>query len=171
MRYEVRKAATRQIQEDQQNDIYFWDGVVCVRSTAVTIGSPPTTTISVPNLQGVSIAKREASAMSMICGSLVVLLMWLCGFAWIKEFTGLGVVALTLSAWPLYLMFRPRPWEVTLKKGGILGDESFETRSQQWAQTLSDAISRAIIASRSSGSGGQAVAQEAIFPDPVFTRN
>ena len=109
--------------------------------------------------------------MSMICGSLVVLLMWLCGFAWIKEFTGLGVVALTLSAWPLYLMFRPRPWEVTLKKGGILGDESFETRSQQWAQTLSDAISRAIIASRSSGSGGQAVAQEAIFPDPVFTRN
>ena len=171
MRYEARKAASRQIQEDQSNDIYFWDGVICVRSTAITIGSPPTTTISVRNLQGVSIAKREATAMSMICGSLVVLFLWLFGFAWIKESTGLGVATLLLSAWPIYLMFRPRPWEVTLKKGGMLADEHFETKSQQWAQTLTDAISRAIIASRSSGSGGQPVAQEAIFPDPVLTRN
>ena len=167
----MRKADKRQVSEDLKNDVYFWDGVVCVRSTAITIGSPVTTTISVPNLEGVSVRKRESSTIGMLCGCFVVLFLWLFGLSCIREFLWVGSFLIALSAWPIYLMFKPRPWEVSLKKGGILADESFETKSEQWARMLSEAISRAIMATRESGSGGQFSSKQGIFPDPVLTRN
>lgn len=171
MRYEVRKSLQRHIQQDPVSDVYFWDGEVCVRSSGITVGNPPTNTISVPSLQGVVVAKAEGSILGTLGGSLVLILFLFLGFSGMRTSWLVGGFFLGLAGWVGWLMFRPSPWQVVLKQGGLLSDEVFTSHSEDWARRFGDAVSQAIMARASGGSGGQQIPSQAIFPDPVLTRN
>lgn len=167
----MRQGLQKRIEQDPESDVFFWDGEVCVRSTAITVGNPPQNTISIHNLNGVSVSKGHSSILGMLACLIVLLFFWFLGFSTIKSSPWVGGFLLILSAWPAWLMARPAPWEVLLKQGGMLADEIFTSRSEKWAKLFCDAVSQAIIQRKTGGSGGQPVAVEAIFPDPVLTRN
>jgi hypothetical protein len=171
VRYEVRKNLQRHIQQDRESDVYFWDGEVCVRSTAITVGNPPSNTISIAGLQGVSVSRAEGSTLGILGGTLVLILFLFLGFSSVLKFPFVGGFFLLLAGWVGWLLFRPAPWQVILKSGGLLSDEVFSSDSEDWARRFGDAVSQAILARHPGGSGGQPVPAQAIFPDPVLTRN
>lgn len=167
----MRKNLEKLVSQDLENDVYFWDGNICVRSTAITIGNPPSVTISVPNLSGVSVQREQTSLIVTFATAVLLLFFMLMGFGYLPKYPVIGSFFLLLCAWPAARLLRSDRWEVTLKQGGILADESFTSRSQQWSHQLCQAVSQAISASRSSGSGGHGGLSTPIFPNPVLTRN
>jgi hypothetical protein len=171
----------REIAEDPDQDVYFWDGQVCVRSSVITIGDPPTNTISVQNLQGVSLSKNKpdiASIFLFALGGCLFLGMTALGvwadwaeFKWWIFNLSLGVMALWFCI-RLALELHPSPWQITMKLGGMLADEVFSSHDQQWAEKFAQAVSQAIaIEQHRRGGGGQSVPQAPIFPDPTSSRN
>jgi len=179
MRYNIPEK--REVSQDPDQDVYFWDGSVCVRSSVITIGNPPTNTISIQNLQGVSLSKGKRNGFLVtiyIIGLLFLtpitaLSIWLDKElkAWIISF-GLSLINLWLFI-RFCLEIRPLPWAVTMKMGGMLADEVFTSRNQKWAEQFSQAVSQAImIEQHRRGGGGQTAYQpEPVFPDSTNSRN
>lgn len=169
MRYRIHRS--RQIEEQPEQDVYFWDGEVCVTSQVVTVGNPSTNTISVKNLNGVSLSRGGMSVLpffvNLICA---VFFIFMGVSAHIASYKVFCWVLLGISAFIFYKLLR-NPWEVTLKMGGILDDEVFSSYRKEWAEKFHQAVTDAISSGGGTGQGGQHVPHEAILPDPVFTRN
>jgi hypothetical protein len=170
VRYSIPKRPHAEIQQDLENDVFFWDGEVCVRSSVVTIGNPPSNVISIANLQGASIDREKLKTVDLITNSLFLFILLAAVFVlgWVHPW--LAVAPLLLSAVPVYLMIRPRPWVITLKKGGVLADEYFCSKDKKWSHDFVRSVTQAIMGNRG-GSGGQSVHAYPIFPDPVLSKN
>ena len=183
MRFEIPKNRRKQIAQDPEQDVYFWDGQVCVRSSVITVGNPPINTISVQNLHGVAYENKPRSFIWPLFFGLLgfVFLMTTASLFISSSATGndsiglaLAFPMLALTTWFFYkALASPASHLVTLKMGGLLGDEIFSSKSKEWAEKFSHAVSQAImIEQHRRGGGGQAVYQpEPIFPDPTHARN
>ena len=167
MRYRIYKK--RHIEEQPDQDVYFWDGEVCVSSSTVTVGDPATTTISVPSLHGVDFASRQStlSLGPMVLSGCVAFF----GFMMLQMSVAFAVAMFVCAAVILWKFFNLGGYDVTLRMGGVLNDHIFTSRNRRWAERFASAVGQAIAHKNHGGSGGQYVASEAILPDPVFTRN
>lgn len=169
MRYNIPKK--REVAEDPEQDVYFWDGEVCVTSRVITIGNPPTNTISVLNLNGVSLNQDRVSGIAFLSYTICGIFFATFGVASYSKYALLSFVLLVASCLIFYRLLKTS-WSVTLKMGGLLADEVFTAKRRDWAERFAAAVGRAMANEQNQrGSGGQAVHQAPIFPDPTFSRN
>ena len=179
MGYRIPADRTFIFQKPEQ-DIYFHDGHICVTSGAITIGNPPTNTISIQNLNGVSLSQEKVTPWSLVfwsLGSLLfIALVVVCFFSdnWRDYLIFIGSLGLIAGMFIAKLIHEllPRPWDVTIKIGGMMADEVFSNPNQEWAEKFAQAVSYALsVEQHRRGGGGQAVPQAPIFPSPTLGRN
>lgn len=167
MRYQIHRR--RNIEQQPEQDVYFWDGEVFVSSSVVSIGDPATTTISVPSLQGVDFRSRQSSI--SIGGMLLSGCVAFFGVLMLQISVAFAVAMFACSVAILWKFFNVGGYDVTLRLGGVLNDQIFTSRKRSWAEKFAAAVGQAIASRSRGGSGGQDVPHSVIFPDPVLIRN
>jgi len=163
-----------------EQEIYFNDGHICVTSGAITVGNPPTNTISIQNLFGVSLSKAGTDWFWLIVFFIGALFFTgLTLFSAISDYEGRWYFAFAFGIFALWFWIRlyldhlrESPWEVKLKIGGMTADEVFLNPNQEWAEKFSQAVSYALTVEQHRRSGGtQPLPPPPIFPNPTFSRN
>jgi hypothetical protein len=167
VRYRIHRR--QKIEENPEPDVYFWDGEVCVTSRIISIGDPATSTLSVPNLHGVSLNQDRCSGLGFLAYTICGIFFGVFGVASYPKYPVLCFILLGSAGLILYRLLRTN-WSVTLKMGGILSDEVFTSHRREWAEKFAAAVGRAMAAAQS-GDGDSPMPSQAILPDPVFSRN
>jgi hypothetical protein len=156
--------------EENEEVIFFNDGTIRVTQKAIFIGSPHNQAFSISQVIGVSHFKK-GEGIGTIFGVLVSLVGFVISAVLLA--THNYVLCAIFGAFALYVLTQSLTfdWQVALQFGG-LNNQTLTMRSQKTATELSEAIMRAIShLPLPPPSGGEPVAYQPYFPNPVNSRN
>ena len=156
--------------EEPTEAVFYDDGIIRVTQRMIVIGAPQNQVFAVPQVIGVSRYKKE-EGLSTFFGMLVFSAAFMISLALLLNhyyFTGIVFTVFAIYVLKQTLTF---DWCVSLQFGG-LNNHTLTMKSKQYAVELSDAIMNAINSNQlPPPSGGEPVAYQPYFPNPVNSRN
>lgn len=156
--------------EENEEVVFFSDGTIRVTQKAILIGAPHNQTFAISQVIGVSYSK-EKEGMSTLFGIVIGVFALFSSAACVSNDS--YVFGIVLGAFGLFMLKRSMTfaWCVSLKFAG-LNNQNLFMKSKHHAVKLSNAITRAIgHLPPPPPSGGEPVAYQPYFPNPVNSLN
>ena len=156
--------------EEPTEAVFYDDGAIRVTQRMIVIGPPQNQVFAVPQVIGVSRYQKEGG-LSTFFGMSLFFIAFIISFTLLcNRFYITGIVFAAFGAYVLKETFT-FDWCVSLQFGGM-NNHTLTMKSKQYAVELSDAIISAINSNQlPPPSGGEPVAYQPYFPNPVNSLN